>query len=171
MQTVWHLLVQALGLDVPPKDLSFLQTTCRAIVIFISALIAIRTGDKRSLARKTAFDVTLIVILGAILSRAINGSASFFPTLVASFVLVFIHRVFAWLGFRWHWFGSLLKGRPASLIEHGQLNRAAMRRHCVSQDDLEEDLRLSLNEEELAKVRSARLERSGDVSFIPAREQ
>jgi uncharacterized membrane protein YcaP (DUF421 family) len=170
MQTLWHLVVQALGLDVPPKDLSFLQTTCRAVVVFISALIVVRSGDKRSLSRKTAFDVTLIVMLGAILSRAINGSAPFFPTLVAGFVLVFIHRFFAWLGFRWHWFGGLLKGRPAFLIEQGQLNRAAMRRHCVSQSDLEEDLRLSLREEDLAKVRSARLERSGDVSFIPARE-
>ncbi len=168
MDSFWHVVVNVLGLNVSPKDLSVLQTLCRAIVIFVNALIMVRLGHKRSLSRKTAFDVVLIVILGAILSRAINGSAPFFPTILAGYALVFIHRIFAWLGCRWHWFGRTIKGWPAVLIANGHLRREAMRRHCVSEHDLEEDMRLSIGKSDLGQVREARLERSGDVSFIPA---
>jgi uncharacterized membrane protein YcaP (DUF421 family) len=41
-----------------------------------------------------------------------------------------------------------------------------MRRTCVSEDDLTEDLRLSAKIEDIDKVKIARLERSGDLSFI-----
>ena len=41
--------------------------------------------------------IVLIVILASVLSRAINGSAGFYATIGASFVLVLLHRIFAWI--------------------------------------------------------------------------
>jgi uncharacterized membrane protein YcaP (DUF421 family) len=54
------------------------------------------------------------------------------------------------------------------IVENGQVNRHAMRRNLISDHDLEEDLRLDAKTEELSKIKVARLERSGDVSFIKA---
>jgi uncharacterized membrane protein YcaP (DUF421 family) len=38
----------------------------------------------------------------------------------------------------------------------------------ISQHDLEEDMRLDVKTEDLSKIRVARVERSGDISFIKA---
>ena len=46
------------------------------------------------------------------------------------------------------------------------MNRQAMRENLISDHDLEEDLRLDAETEDLAKIKIARLERSGDISFI-----
>ena len=169
MDSFWHVVVNVLGLNVSPKDLSVLQTLCRAIVIFVNALIMVRLGHKRSLSRKTAFDVVLIVILGAILSRAINGSAPFFrPSwpVTRSFSSIESSPGLAAAGIG---LAAPSKAGRLLLIENGQSNRReAMRRHCVSEHDLEEDMRLSIGKSDLGQVREARLERSGDVSFIPA---
>ena len=48
---------------------------------FLATLITVRLGHKGSLAQRTPLDAVLLVILAAVLSRAINGSSAFFPTI------------------------------------------------------------------------------------------
>jgi uncharacterized membrane protein YcaP (DUF421 family) len=155
-----------LGLGVEPKNLTFLQISLRGVIVLLATLLMIRLGSKRSLAEKTAFDAVLIVILASVLARAINGSASFFPTLGSGFILVFLHRLFAWIACRSHAFGCLIKGKEAVLVQNGNIDWKAMHRNQISEHDLGEDLRLSAKTEDLSRIRIARLERSGDISFI-----
>ena len=166
MDAINNFLGSLLGLGADPKDLTFLQVSLRGVIVFLAALLMVRMGSKRSLADKTAFDAVLIVVLASVLSRAINGSAGFYTSIGASFVLVLLHRFFAWIACRSHVFGKLIKGSPAVIIEDGKLDARTMRRHLVSEHDLEEDLRLDGNLEDFSKVRVARVERSGDISFI-----
>jgi uncharacterized membrane protein YcaP (DUF421 family) len=168
MNAIYDFLRPLLGLGMEPKDLSLVQVSLRGVVIFLLTLIMVRLSSRRSLAEKTAFDAILLVILASVLSRAINGSAGFFTSIGCSFVLVFFHRFFSWLGCRSHAFGKLIKGSPAIIIENGRLQRDVMRRNLISDHDLEEDLRLDAQTEDVAKIKIARLERSGDVSFIKA---
>ena len=77
-----------LGLGVEPRDLTFVQISLRGIIVFLATLMMVRFGTKRSLARKTPFDAILLVILAAVLSRAINGSAPFLATIGGGLVLV-----------------------------------------------------------------------------------
>lgn len=156
----------ALGLDVQPKDLTFIQISLRGIIVFLATLIMVRLEHKRSLARKTAFDAVLIVILASVLSRAVNWSAAFFATLGGSFIIVLLHRLFALIAYHWHWFGILIKGEPEVIVDDGDLILPMMRRNHISKHDLEEDLRLAVKAENLNNVRVARVERSGDISFI-----
>jgi hypothetical protein len=109
-----------------------------------------RLGHKRSLARKTAFDAILIVILASVLSHAVNGSAAFFPTLGGGLVLI--------------------KGQPDIIVEDGKVERRNVRRNDISMHDLQEDLRLNAKTEDLDKIKVARIERSGDISFIKREE-
>jgi uncharacterized membrane protein YcaP (DUF421 family) len=159
----FHVL---LGLGLDPKDLTFGQMSLRAILVFLAGLVMVRMSSKRSLAEKTAFDAVLLVILASVLSRAINGSAGFSASIGASLVLVLLHRFFSWVACRSHLFGKLIKGSPAVIIQDGKVDERAMQRHLVSEHDLEEDLRLDAKLEDLSSVRVARIERSGDISFI-----
>jgi uncharacterized membrane protein YcaP (DUF421 family) len=102
------------------KGFDVLQISLRGIIFFLVTLIAVRLGHKRSLSRKTPFDAVLLVILAAVLSRAINGSAAFFATLGGGVVLVVLHRLFAFFTFYSHRFGILVKGRPDVIVRNGQ---------------------------------------------------
>jgi uncharacterized membrane protein YcaP (DUF421 family) len=166
MNTFWNFLQTLLGLNLEPRDLSFVQISLRGIIIFVATLIMIRLGHKRSLAHRTAFDAVLLVIVAAVLSRAINGSASFFPTIGGGVVLVALHRLFALLAYQSHTFGILVKGRADVIVRDGQCDFRTMRRNHVSTHDLEEDMRLNAHLQDLAQVRIARVERSGEISFI-----
>src|SRR5213078_4362002 len=158
MNVFWNSFETLLGLGVEPKDLTFTQISLRGIIVFLVTLATVRLGHKRSLSRKTPFDAVLLVILAAVLSRAINGSAAFFATLGGGVVLVVVHRLFAFLTFYSHGFGILVKGKPDVVVHDGQCDLATMRRNHVSMHDLDEDMRLSAHLDDLSKIRLARVE-------------
>lgn len=165
MNAFWNSFETLLGLGVQAHDLTFVQISLRGIVVFLATLMMVRFGHKRSLARKTPFDAVLLVILAAVLSRAINGSAPFLATIGGGVVLVLLHRLFAHLANRSHRFGILVKGSPDTIVRNGECDLRMMRRNHVSMHDLEEDMRLA-HIDDLSKIRLARVERSGDISFI-----
>ena len=110
-----------------------------------------------------------MIIIASVLARAINGSAPFVPTLVVGFVLVLLHRLFALGAYASHAFGILVKGKPVVIVENGRINRNNMRVNHITEHDLQEDMRLDAQIEDLSDIKVARVERSGDISFIKAR--
>ena len=88
--------------------------------------------------------------------------------MVVGFVLVLLHRLFAFGAYASHAFGILIKGKPVVIVENGQVDRRNMRVNQITQHDLEEDMRLDAEIEDLSKIKVARVERSGDISFIKA---
>jgi uncharacterized membrane protein YcaP (DUF421 family) len=105
MNALQNFFLMVLGPDGKATELTLLQIALRGFVIFIAGLAIVRIGDRRSLAEKTAFDAIFIVLIGSMLSRAINGTAPFFTTIGAAIALMIIHRVFAFGAFKSHWFG------------------------------------------------------------------
>jgi uncharacterized membrane protein YcaP (DUF421 family) len=58
------------------------------------------------------------------------------------------------------------KGKAVVLVQNGTLQRKNMLWNHVSDHDLEEDMRLDAKTEDLSRIKVARVERSGDISFI-----
>jgi uncharacterized membrane protein YcaP (DUF421 family) len=166
MNALWNFFETVLGLSVEPRNLTFVQISLRGIIVFLATLAIVRLGHKRSLSHKTPSDAVLLVILASVLSRAINGSAAFFATIGGGVVLVLLHRLFAHLAYYSHGFGILVKGKPDIIVHDGECDFEMMRLNHVSIHDLEEDMRLNGNIDDLSQVRLARVERSGDISFI-----
>ena len=166
MNAFYNSLVPILGLGSEAKDLTFFQISLRAVIIFLATLIMVRIGHKRSLARKSAFDAVLLVILASFLARAVNGTAPLFETIGAGFVVVLLNRLLALFAYQSHAFGILIKGRPELIIDNGDLVFQTMRRNHISKHDVEEDMRLEASLEDLKKIRRGFVERSGDISFI-----
>ena len=155
-----------LGLNVDAADLAFGHMAARALVVFWVAVILARLGARRLLAHGAGFDIMVAVILGSVLSRAINGQAPFFPTLGASVLLVALHHLLATLTFHSHSLSQLVKGRPHVLVRDGKLDHRELARSKITHDDLDEHLRLHGNVKETADVAEARLERNGSVSVV-----
>ncbi len=104
-----------------------LATALRTIIIYGFTYAIIRLGSKRFLSKATAFDVSVAIMLGSVLSRAIDGSTPFFTTLLAGAVLLGMHWLFAQLAYKTSWFGSYVKGEPVRLIEDGKIQPEGMR--------------------------------------------
>ena len=158
------------GHGVEPKDLSALQLSARGVIILLTALILMRLGAKRALARKTPLDMVMIVIVGSLLSRSINGSGPLFGTIVASCVIVVLHRLLELLAYSFHPLGVAMKGAPGVVVEDGRYVEKTLRQNHITKNDVEEDLRLDGETEDIGKVRIARVERSGDISFLYKKE-
>src|SRR5437870_5596735 len=90
-------LEKILGLNMEPRQLAFGQMVARSLVIFFAALIMMRLAGRRFLAQRNPFDTLLAFLMASMLSRAINGSAAFLPTLGTGFVLALVYRGIAWL--------------------------------------------------------------------------
>ena len=170
MNALQSFFFTLLGPDGKATELTMLHISIRALLIFVVGLALVRIGDRRSLSEKTAFDAIFIVLIGSMLSRAINGTAPFLATIAAGVVLMIVHRVCAFGACKSHAFGKLIKGRPITLVRNGEIDRAQMRRFLVSEHDLEEDLRLDAKTEDVSTIQLARLERSGDISFIKKKQ-
>lgn len=152
-------------LGLAADSLAWWQVVIRAVVVYASALVMVRLGEKRFLGKSTAFDVIIGVMLGSVVSRAITNPDAFVPGLVGGVTLVALHWASAWLAFRSDRFGTLIKGSPRTLVEDGAIRWDAMRQSHISRDDLLGALRAE-GVEGPEDVREARLERSGKLSVL-----
>ena len=163
---VYASMDHLLGLSRKASELEFSHMASRTFVVFCLAVLLFRLADRRFLGRNAGYDVMLGVVLGSVLSRGINGDASFFPTLGASAVLVILHHILSTLAYRSHFCSVLFKGNPRSLVQNGQVNQDELRRCKITADDLDENLRLHGRVIGTDDVREARFERNGEISVV-----
>jgi uncharacterized membrane protein YcaP (DUF421 family) len=166
MQEIGDVLEGLLGFGA--EDINWYQMGLRALIIYLASLLMVRIGEKRFLGKNTAFDVILGIILGSVVSRAINGSAPFFPTILAGFVLVGLHWLFAALSFRWEEVSGIIKGSDRKIVEDGEILWDSMRKSHIGKNDLLSAVRINAQTEDLQAVKAAYVERSGDISIIKA---
>jgi len=148
------------------KDLSVLQMCDRAIVIYFIALIMLRISGRRTFGKKTAFDNTIAIILGAILSRAVVGASAFVPTVACGLVLVLLHRGLAWVSLRSKIVKHLLQGASIPLYGNGKLHKENMVTSLITEDELIEDIRLKANIGRLAEAEEIYMETNGEVGVV-----
>lgn len=164
METAREATAAALGIG--QDDFGAVQMALRAAVVYVSALAMVRLGEKRFFGKNTAFDLILGIIFGSVVSRAVNGSAALVPTLLAGATLIALHWILAVVSFHFSPFGTLVKGRPRTLVRDGTVLHDAMRKSHLSDDDLELALREEAQVTDVSRVQEARLERSGNISVL-----
>jgi uncharacterized membrane protein YcaP (DUF421 family) len=153
------------------EPLTTLQVAVRSFVMFLITLVLIRIGGLRIFGKKSAFDVIVSIMLGAILSRGIMGASPFWQTVASGFVLVLVHRLISLACIKSKRFAILVSGRPVILYKDGQYNWKNMTLHSLSENDLKESLRISTGLDRLDDIRTATLERSGKISFIKKQKE
>ena len=157
----FFLKVFGTGTDLTPGHM-----TARAFVMFFIALILIRISGMRSFGSQSPFDAIIVIMLGAILSRAVVGASPFLSTVFAGITICVVHRLLAMLCTRNHVISNFLKGKARILYKDGKIDRKNMLRCDISDGDLEEGIRLSANASSLDKLKEVRMERSGKISAV-----
>jgi uncharacterized membrane protein YcaP (DUF421 family) len=155
-----------LGFKADPRDLTILQVSLRAIIIFVVCIVMVRVGHKRFLSKKSALDAVVGFILASMMARAVNGSTAFVPAIVGGFVIVLLHRFIGWCAMRSHRFGNLVKGTSDILVEDGILHPETLKRNNISENDMLEDFRINGGVSSPDQVKFSCVERNGEVSVV-----
>ena len=94
------------------------------------------------------------------------GASPFGATVAAAAVLVLLHRVFGWLGVRWDGFDVFVNGRERIVVSEGQPNSRALEAALFTRRDLDEAIRKKVGRADMATVKTATLERDGEISLL-----
>ncbi|MDB5158448.1 MAG: hypothetical protein JWR50_3155 [Mucilaginibacter sp.] len=158
-----ELLMQIFG---EGKDINAWQMACRGVVIFFIALVLVRVSGRRSFGIRTPMDNIIVILLGAILSRAVVGASGFVPVVACCFVIVLLHRLFGRLVAGSKRFSRLMEGDKIVLYERGQFNHDHLKRGLVSREDVMQGIRQSALTDDLDKIDKVYLERNGGISVV-----
>jgi uncharacterized membrane protein YcaP (DUF421 family) len=147
-------------------DLTVTQMSLRGIVIFSFALALIRISGRRSFGFKSPVDNIITMMLGAVLSRAVVGASPFFPVLVTSFLIVFLHRCLGWLITRRPGMRKFLEGEKILLYENGIFIENNLKRALLCRDDIMTGVRTAASTEDLTGIEKIYMEYNGKITII-----
>jgi uncharacterized membrane protein YcaP (DUF421 family) len=148
------------------KNIDLLQMVCRAIGVFLIALVLIRISGRRSFGVRTPLDNIILILLGATLSRTIVGASPFVPVVTACFAIVILHRFFGWIVSRNKWFAKIMEGNKILLFENGKFIHENERRALVCREDIMQGIRKSALTDDMDKIDKVYIERNGEISAI-----
>lgn len=117
------------------------EVAAKAALMYATALLALRVGERRTLAQWTIIDFATAVAMGAIIGRtAIAGTQSYLTGAVAVCTLVAIHRIASLLRLR-PLLGKLFDHRVRVLVVDGQIRPRELRKCALTDVDLFTQLR------------------------------
>ena len=148
------------------KDLNVVQMTARGIVVFVIALVLIRISGRRSFGIRTPLDNIVMILLGAILSRAVVGVSPFLATVVTCAVIVLLHRLFGYLIVRSRIIGRLVEGEKILLFKDGAFIKKNMNGALVCKEDVMQGVRKTALTESMEQIDTVHMERNGEISTV-----
>lgn len=114
----------------------------KAGLMYVTALVGLRLGERRTLAQWTIIDFATAVAIGAVVGRtAIASTQSYLTGAAALITLITVHRLASLLRFQ-PLLGKLSDHRIRILVADGQVRRQELRRCGLTDNDLFSELRL-----------------------------
>jgi uncharacterized membrane protein YcaP (DUF421 family) len=162
-----ELLIEIFGKG---KDLSPFQMGMRTVLVFFICLVYIRVSGKRSFGMRMPLDNVITILLGAILSRAVVGASPFIATIASGGVIVVLYRLCAGLSVFSKLFGKLVKGKEMVIYKDGGMLKGNMKHCMVTEEDMQEEIRINGNIDSFEKVKEMYVERNGEISVVKKEE-
>src|SRR5690625_6484953 len=111
---LWGQFSEFLRLGYPLEEVGVIAMAIRSAIVYLAALFFVRIASLRLLAKASAFDVIVAIMLGSIFSRAFNGSAPLIPSLASGAVLLILQRILAFFVVTIVWIGAIVM----RMVEH-----------------------------------------------------
>jgi uncharacterized membrane protein YcaP (DUF421 family) len=148
------------------EDIGILECAARAAVMFVIMVVMIRLSGMRSFGKGDVFDNILTILLGAVLARGIIGATPYLSAVAGGATILLVHSLLSNLSFYHKWIGRVVKGKCMILYRNGEYHRENMNTANITENDIQEQLRLKLNANSLDDVEEIYFERTGKVSFV-----
>ena len=152
--------------DLVHLGISPLEKAIRTAAVYIVLLVLLHLAGKRELAQLNSFDLVVLLLLSNVVQNAIIGNDnSLAGGLMGAVILLGVNVVLVRAAFMSPRFGKALQGGPTTLFENGQLDRRALRREAITQEELVAALRRQGME--LDDVEKVALEPEGTFNATP----
>jgi uncharacterized membrane protein YcaP (DUF421 family) len=146
---------------------SWEERVVRAVLVYAFLLVAIKVFGRREIGQLTAFDLIVLLTLSNILQNAMIGNDnSLSGGAIGALVLLSANYVVAYWVFRSKRAERAIEGEPRILIHDGKIQRAAVRKELLTEQDLLSAVRRE-GLERFEEVRLAISEPNGLISIIP----
>ncbi len=165
-ETIWEQFLWLIGGQAEYDRLSAGQVVARTAVIYLIALVIIRVGKRRFMGNYSAFDILLGFIVGSVMARGITGAIRLLDMVIVVSALMILHWLIATISFYWEGFSRVVENTPRKLIVDGELQKDAMEKSKIGENDLLQALRDKANTELPEKVKTAYLERDGNITVV-----
>jgi uncharacterized membrane protein YcaP (DUF421 family) len=147
-------------------SLPILEIVVRGTLVFLALTVLFRVVGQRESGALALTDLLVIVLVAEAVSHAMTGGYhSVTEGLVLVVTILFWSVLLDAVAYRYPPLGRWLKARPKPLITDGVVNRKAMRREFLSDDELASQLRLH-GVSDVRQVARAFLEPNGMISVF-----
>lgn len=148
------------------ENISPLEISARAIVMFFITLVMIRVSGMRSINKSNPFEAVIAILIGGILSRGVVGATPFLSTVISSVAILIVQKLLSRLSFYSRWVDKMSKGDQTLLYKDGRFIEENMKKSDITTMEIYEDLRLKCHLKSLESVEEIFMEKKGEVSFI-----
>jgi uncharacterized membrane protein YcaP (DUF421 family) len=156
---MWHNILSL--------SVSWEERVIRAVLVYAFLLLAIKAFGRRELGQLTAFDLIVLLTLSNILQNAMIGNDnSLTGGVIGALVLLSANYGVAYWVFRSNRAQRVIEGEPRILIHDGKVQREAVRKELLTDQDLLSAVRRE-GLEGFDDVRLAISEPNGLISIIP----
>jgi uncharacterized membrane protein YcaP (DUF421 family) len=148
-----------------------MDAVLRAAAIYGFLLIILRIAGERTLSSMTTFDFVLLLVIAEATQQGLLGEDfSITKALLSITTLVGLDVGFSFLKERSQALHKIVEGVPLVLVEDGRLLVDRMKKARIDESDVLQAARENQGLERLDEIRFAVLERTGQISIIPKRQ-
>lgn len=137
----------------------------RGILVTLYAIVLFRINLSRIYGNHSPLDFIIYVILGAILGEAIVNNLPLLPSIIVSTLIIYMYRALAYLSYKSHRIGKYIKGQKITIIKNGKYLFKNLKCTRLTTNDVLQSLRLQCGINNIHSVKTAILERGGQISF------
>lgn len=138
----------------------------KALLLYLTAVLAFRVGERRTLADMSPFDFVAAVAVGSVVGRVPNAhDTGFYEGAATLVVILTAHAAITRLR-HLKPIAALTDHPPRVLVAEGKVLTRELRRSGITEADLESMLR-QRSFHDLSKVKYVILEQRGKISVIP----
>lgn len=113
------------------------EKVIRPVLVYVFLVVALRLAGKRELAQLNSLDfVVLLAVANAVQNGIIGNDNSVSGGLIGAATLFLLNGVLAWLLYRHRVLRRVVEGAPTVLIENGIVDRKALEREELTEDEL-----------------------------------
>lgn len=145
-----------------------MDSVLRGAAIYLLVLVIVRISGRRTLAELTPFDFVLLLIVAETTQQALLGDDFSITNAAVLIVTLFlIDIVLSHFKSRVPRLARILDGVPTVLVRDGKIDRHAIERSRVSEDDILVAGRKQHGLENMGDIKHAVLETDSGISVIP----
>src|SRR5580693_352531 len=117
--------------------LPILEKILRPMIVYVALIAFLRLFGKRELAQLNPFDLVVLLSLANTVQNAMIGDDnSVSGGIVGAFALLTTNWLLTWVLFRAPKVNHALEGSPTTLIRGGEVDVAALKRECLTSEEL-----------------------------------